>query len=451
MHENTILAPFPSSWADVVKENYGKESLDITFQLTEDCCMACSYCYQHSKTNNKMTWETAKLIIDKIFNGTVFSKDNFSDLIDNNNYQTLIFTFIGGEPLMEIDLIDKILDYTLMRMIEMKSPWLTTFRASICTNGLLYFTPRVQEVLTKYKNTIVINLTIDGNKELHDSCRVDLNGNGTYDRIVAMIEHYRNNYGPLLNTKLTLCPDNINYLYDAIVNLINLNFNEIYANCVFEKGWDISHAKILYSELKKLGDFFIENNLYNRVFFRFFSEDLYQPLSEEQNINWCGGTFNSETSPNYFSVNYTGNIYPCIRYMESSLGDKQKPIVIDNIYNNLSNNLYQDNIKLISNISRRSQSTDECYYCPIASGCSWCSAFNYETFGTPNKRATYICIMHQAASLANAYFLNKLYKKLNINKRAKIYLQAEKALNIIDENEYNHLLDLSQQVEEMKD
>lgn len=109
MHENTILAPFPSSWADVVKENYGKESLDITFQLTEDCCMACSYCYQHSKTNNKMTWETAKLIIDKIFNGTVFSKDNFSDLIDNNNYQTLIFTFIGGEPLMEIDLIDKIL------------------------------------------------------------------------------------------------------------------------------------------------------------------------------------------------------------------------------------------------------------------------------------------------------------------------------------------------------
>ena len=74
----------------------------------------------------------------------------------------------------------------------------------------------------------------------------------------------------------------------------------------------------------------------------------------------------------------------------------------------------KNNINLISNITRKSQSTEECFNCPIAAGCSWCSAYNYEQFGTPNKRATNICCMHKAASLANVYYWNKIYSK---NKR----------------------------------
>ena len=58
----------------------------------------------------------------------------------------------------------------------------------------------------------------------------------------------------------------------------------------------------------------------------------------------------------------------------------------------------------MSCITRRSQSTDECFNCPIGSGCGWCSAYNYEHFGTQDKRATYICCMHKARSLANVYY-----------------------------------------------
>jgi uncharacterized protein len=101
---------------------------------------------------------------------------------------------------------------------------------------------------------------------------------------------------------------------------------------------------------------------------------------------------------------------------------------------------------MLCNITRRSQSTDECYYCPIGAGCAWCSGYNYEEFGTPNKRATYICIMHKAESLANVYYWNKLYKKLNINKTFNMNIPREWALEIINIDEYNYLLNLSNSV-----
>jgi hypothetical protein len=83
-----------------------------------------------------------------------------------------------------------------------------------------------------------------------------------------------------LVTKMTLAPDNISYLYDAIVNLVQENFTIIHINCIFEKGWDFSHAKILYTELKKLADYFIDNDLYNKVNFAIFDENNYQALDE---------------------------------------------------------------------------------------------------------------------------------------------------------------------------
>ena len=72
-----------------------------------------------------------------------------------------------------------------------------------------------------------------------------------------------------------------------------------------------------------------------------------------------------------------------------------------------------------------------------------CSAYNYQKFGTANKRATYICDMHKSASLANVYFWNKLYKQLNINKKFKMNCPKEWAIPIIGEDEYNYLFNLS--------
>lgn len=430
------LPPPLTSFGDDLKQLYFNENRDtyeLTFQVTEDCCMACTYCYQHHKTNNKMSFNTAKTIIDKLLN-------NELELVNTNNTFALAIDFIGGEPLMEIDLIEQICEYTIRQMITKNHPWLYFLRFSICSNGLLYNTPKVQKFFKKYHNWVSFSISIDGNKELHNKCRLDLNGDGTYDIAINAVHLHNKLYKILPDTKMTLSPENVQYTHNALLNLIEEGYTKIPFNCIFEKGWNYTHAQILYNELKKVADYLIVNNLYNKINIRMFQEENYKPMENINNDNWCGGV-NMRT----ISFDYKGDIYPCVRYMESSLNGKQEPLVIGNINTGYgSNNIEQKNIQLLSNITRRSQSTDECFDCPVASGCSWCSGYNYEEFGTPNKRATYICCMHKASSLANVYYWNKLYQYLNINQIFKMYLPKEEALKIISEEEYNYLLNLTQ-------
>lgn len=61
--------------------------------------MACTYCYQNHKTKNKMEWETIKPFIDDLLNDR-------NELINTSTTIAIILDFIGGEPLLEIDLID---------------------------------------------------------------------------------------------------------------------------------------------------------------------------------------------------------------------------------------------------------------------------------------------------------------------------------------------------------
>ena len=436
-HYNDYLPPEIETYADKMERLHPEEKrriYGITLQITEDCCMACTYCYQHNKTKTVMSFNTAKNIIDKLLN-------NEFEFANIKNTFGLIVDFIGGEPFMEIDLIEQIVEYTINKMIELEHPWLQFLCFSICSNGILYNTPKVQKFFKKYHRFVDLTISIDGNKELHDKCRVDLQGKGTYDRAIAAVRLHNKLYGIIPATKMTLSPENVSYVYDALVNLINEGYEYVPFNCVFENVWNYSHAKILYNELKKISDYLIDNELYNKVNMMFMlKESFYHPVAEDDNENWCGGV-------NMQSVAFDaeGNICPCIRYMKSSLNGRQKPLILGNANTGFLNTEEQiDNYMMISNITRRSQSTDKCFYCPIAQGCDWCNGFNYEEFGTPNKRATYVCVMHQAKSLANVYYWNKVYQHVGIDKKFKMHIPKEWALNIIDEKEYNYLLELSE-------
>jgi len=141
------------------------------------------------------------------------------------------------------------------------------------------------------------------------------------------------------------------------------------------------------------------------------------------------------------SVDYKGDIYPCIRYMESSLGNDIAPVIIGNVYDGImSKQCEKDCVHCMRAMTRLTQSTDECINCPIAEGCAWCSAYNYEDCGGHwNHRATYICIMHKARVLANCYYWNLKYWKHNENKRFKLWLSGEEALKIISQEELDEL------------
>lgn len=403
----------------------------VTFQVTENCCMACTYCYQNHKTNKKMEWETIWPFLDELLTDK-------NQLINTKTTTGLILDFIGGEPLLEITLIDKICTYIFNYMIIHHHPWLLKTRISICSNGLYYFTPEVQNFLNKFGYFCSLGFSIDGDKTLHDMCRKDLNGNGTYDRTMAAAIDYHNKTKKSLSTKMTLSPENIQYAANAIIDLIQRNFIDIYVNCVFEEGWTYSHGTILYNQFKKIADYVIDNDLYDKVFIRVFNRKLYQPTPSTETSNWCGGTADTN-----LAIDPTGKMFSCIRYMESSLNGHQKELAIGDIINGyLGKEEYKNNYDLMSSITRQSQSTEECLNCPISEGCGWCSAYNYEKFGTLNKRATFICPTHKAFSLVNVYYWNKLYKKLKINQIFPLNLLDKEIDKIISNEEKQFLYSL---------
>jgi uncharacterized protein len=55
--------------------------------------------------------------------------------------------------------------------------------------------------------------------------------------------------------------------------------------------------------------------------------------------------------------------------------------------------------------------------------------------------------MHKARVLANVYFWNSLYRKLNLEKRFEFHMPDEWALEIVDKDELSLLKNLSKQGE----
>lgn len=291
-----------------------------------------------------MSWEIAKQLIDDLL------YDKY-DYINSSNTLGIILDFIGGEPFMEIELIGQIVEYTYNTMIELNHPWLYYSVVSLCSNGVLYTTPKVQSFFKKYGYLCHLSISLDGNKELHDSCRIDLDGKGSYDKVIEAVKLYREQTGGEAPTKMTLSPSNISYLSQAVLNLINENYKEIHLNYAYEPGWTIEHAKILYNELKIITHYIIDNNLYNKIYISLFDEDLGQPMAEDDNANWCGGT----TQGGHITIDYCGRIFPCLRYMNSSLNNRQKPICIGEVGKGiLLTEEEKENFKKIDNITRRS-------------------------------------------------------------------------------------------------
>lgn len=417
------------------KDENGKLPLSksFTFQVTDACNLACSYCYQINKGVRVMNFEDAKNVIDLLLAG----EKNFNSYLNPQFSPGIVIEFIGGEPFLQIDLMDQIVDYFRLKSIEMNHPWSKLFRISVCSNGVLYFDERVQKFLEKNKNLISFSITIDGNKELHDSCRVFPDGKPSYDLAIAAAQDWmsRGNY---MGSKITIAPGNIDYLYDAIMHMIELGYDEINANCVYEEGWTKELATKLYYQMKRIADEFDKKGLKDKIYCSLFSDIIGKPKAEDDLQNWCGGT------GMMLSMDPDGYLYPCIRYMESSLGDEQPPLRIGHVNTGIGHSCDESNcIECLKRIDRRTQSTDECFYCPIAGGCSWCSAYNYQVTGTPNSRATYICDMHKARVLANSYYWNKYYLSKGQDKKFEMHCPAEWALEIIDKDEYNMLLNLS--------
>ena len=114
-------------------------SKNITFIVTKDCQLACKYCYLVGKNaKERMSWDIAKKAIDYILS----RESEFPE-------ESVIWDFIGGEPFLEIDLIDKICDYLKIEMYRLNHHWFNSYRFSFSTNGINYHTEKVQRFIKK--------------------------------------------------------------------------------------------------------------------------------------------------------------------------------------------------------------------------------------------------------------------------------------------------------------
>lgn len=415
------------------------QTANVTFQVTDACNLKCTYCYQINKGHHTMPLEVAQKFIDMLLE----NDENTQQYIDTRHSDAIIIEFIGGEPFLEVELMDQIMEYFIKRVIETDHPWQYNWRISISSNGTLYFEPKVQAFIKKWFDHLSFNISIDGNKQLHDACRVFPDGSGSYDKAIAGVRHFVDVLGGVMGSKMTLAPANVMYTFEAVKSLIEQGYTEINLNCVFEKGWTEKDATILYHQLIELANYVLENDLEDELYIAMFIENFFRPKLRTDISNWCGG------NGAMISVDWKGDIYPCIRYMESSLGTDLEPIIAGNVYDGIMTDAKCRNcIMALKQVDRISQSTEECINCPIAEGCAWCQAYNYQDSGGDfNHRATYICVMHKARALANCYYWNLYYWKHNIPKRFKLWLSDEECLKIITQEELDLLKALQYPIE----
>lgn len=407
----------------------------VTFIVTHQCNLRCSYCYEGHKSDTKMTLETAKKCVDLLFSEDAQN----SELVNEVESNGLIIEFIGGEPFLEIELIDQTMSYFLDRAIELGHRWATQYMINISTNGTLGYDPRVRQFIKKYAGRLSISVTIDGDKAAHDACRVDCNGCGSYDKAIKM---FRETSGPngKRHTKYTIAPGNLHLFAASVRHLVlEEGVDTLNCNCVYEEGWTIDHARELYRQLKEVSDMVQESGTDTYISILDWEAGNHLPDTETQ--NWCGG------DGKMLSFEVDGTVLPCMRYSTISIPEDKQPMYrIGDADSGIARR--EDDARRLDDlraITRQSQSEQRCLDCPINSGCAWCTAYNYERTGTPNKRVTYICQMHQARVLAQCYHHNKLHLMDPSHEPKKINIPREWALEIIDEAEWERLLELERQ------
>lgn len=380
----------------------------ITFIVTKDCQLACKYCYLVGKNSKeRMSWEIAQKAIDYILE----HENDFTE-------ESVIWDFIGGEPFMEIELIDKICDYLKEQMFMRNHHWFDNYRFSFSTNGINYHTEKVQKFIEKNHTHLSIGITIDGTKQKHDLNRIykprdehDKEERGSYQDVVKNIPLWLKQF-PGGGTKVTISTEDIPYIYDSVLHLYSLNIHEVNINVVFEDVWREGDDTIFEQQLMKLADTIIDEEYYKAYTCSFFSEDIGKPLDKElDNENWCG-------AGRMLSIDAKGNFYPCTRFAQYSLRNKKAWMI-----GNVNDGIIKNRLRPFLTLDRTTQSPLECIECEVASGCAWCQGENYDAAETPTvyQRSTAICKMHKARVRANNYYWNKLFRKLELEGKNEEY------------------------------
>lgn len=147
----------------------------ITLELTEVCNLRCGYCIYNDTFEHKRNFGTKEMSIE-----VAQKAIDYLNLHGNKNRGVAI-TFYGGEPLTNFKLLKQCVEYSKKTITDKEIFY------SMTTN-LTLMTPEIANYLASIKNYSVV-CSIDGPKEIHDSYRKDINGNGSFTRAIKGLKY----------------------------------------------------------------------------------------------------------------------------------------------------------------------------------------------------------------------------------------------------------------------
>jgi len=248
---------------------------------TSKCNLKCKYCYASGISGEDMNFETAKRALDLM-----------SD-------SPLKIQFAGGEPLLNLPLIERVLEYA--------SAECNTVSFSIQTNGTI-LNDEIIDVLKRYK--VAIGVSLDGKPETNNYLRG--NTKAVIDNILLLRDH-----GLMTNLTVVVSDYNVGKLAETIDLAMYLgNINGIGLDLLRKAGRaDEPNSPVgaadgaslglglraLYEHLQKI------NSVYPRkIIVREFEKACIELQSKTINRDYCYAA-----QGNSFVVLPNGDCYPC--------------------------------------------------------------------------------------------------------------------------------------------
>lgn len=347
--------------------------MHYTLHLTNQCNMACDYCYVNGQKAETMSLQTAEKAIG---------------LASRSESGSVGIIFFGGEPLLGKKLIYNIVQYC--RSIE--KPDGCYYHFKVTTNGLLLD----QEFMEfTQKNAVMIALSHDGVINAHDLHRKLKNRDGTFnalsDRINLLLA-----FQPYAPAMMTVNPDTVQYYSKSVKYLYEKGFKYIICSMNYAGKWNDASLKILKEQYIELVDFYFEKTILEE---KFYLSPFEVKISSHINKNsYCRER--CELGKKQISVGPDGTIYPCVQFV----GDDSFAIghVNTGIDEKKRNRIYEMN----------EEEKEKCGKCAIRERCNHhCGCLNRQATGSIGKVSPVLCAHERILLPIADQLAERLFKK----------------------------------------
>lgn len=287
----------------------------LCLHVAHTCNLNCSYCFasqgKYHGERAVMSFEVGKRALDF--------------LVENSGTRrNLEVDFFGGEPLMNFEVVKKLVAYA--RSIEKEKG--KNFRFTLTTNGVLIDDDVIDFANKECSNVV---LSLDGRKEIHDRFRVDINGNGSFDKIIPKFQKLvKARDGKNYYMRGTFTHANPDFLEDIKV-MLSLGFNELSMEPVVcskddPSKLDEKDIEIVKKQYEDLALLMLEKDKEGKPFtFYHYMIDLTGGPCIYKRISGCG------SGTEYMAVTPWGDLYPCHQFVGE---EKYK---LGDIYNGITN------------------------------------------------------------------------------------------------------------------